>query len=390
MENAILDKLVLNSETLIAWASQFKQRRYLYERAAKVDAQYYVGIRGLRGIGKTVMLLQLAKEREKSVYFSADALYLEPYRLYDILEALRKRGFGTIFIDEIHTRADWEADIKTAYDEHQLRVFFSGSSALGIRESAADLSRRALIFDLKPLSFREYLNMQKGADIAPMGWSEVLACGKRGVPSPHMPMAGHLDEYMRRGGVLYTGNEFDKALENSVRKIISVDLAALRDINIKYENDAYRLLYLIAASQPFQASYSSLSAKLGLTKTFLIRLVSDLESAGLLQVVLPCKQARRDVVKEPKIFMAIPFRHFFCQNPQKGALREEFFINHVKAEGYFKTEKGVKTPDFLVNKLRVEVGGESKGFGQKPDLIAVDSLLSDDKKIPLYVFGFLY
>ncbi len=390
VENTVLEKIEVNSNAMKAWATQFKQKRYLYDKVSKVDAQYYVGVRGLRGVGKTVMMLQMAREMEKSVYFSADAMFLKPHRLYYILDALRKRGFENIFIDEIHAREDWETDVKTAYDEHQIRIFFSGSSALNVHRSAADLSRRALIFELKPTSFREFLNMKKGFNAKPMNWEEVLAQGKKGTDAPYITAFEQIDEYMRTGGMLYPSEGFAQALENSVRKIVSTDLAALRDINIKYENDAYRLLYLIAASQPFEASYSSLSAKLGLTKTFLIRLVSDLQAAGLLKVVLPCTRAKRDIVKEPKIYLAVPFRYFFCPTPLRGSLREEFFVNHVDVEGYFKTMQGEKTPDFLAKGLRIEVGGASKGMEQKPDYAAVDSPLGDEKKIPLHLFGFLY
>lgn len=389
MDETILDKLILNSDRLKGWAGQFTKKRALFEEILRIDPQYYVGIRGLRGVGKTVMLLQIADTYENSAYFSADSLFLKPFSIYQISESLRKRGYQNIFIDEIHTRPEWEKDLKTLFDEHQCRVLFSGSSSIGINDSCADLSRRALIHDLKPISFREFLNLRKGFDIPVLSWREILEHTKQ-KKLPYVQAHEYMDEYMRWGGMLYPNDGFEKALENSVKKIISLDMASLRDINIKYENDAYRLLYLVAASPPFELSYSSISSKLGLTKTFLIRLVDDLQAAGLLKVLFPCRQKNQNLIKEPKIYLTIPFRHLLCKNPEKGSLREEFFVNHTNPTCYFKTQKGEKTPDFLVDGSRVEVGGSSKKNDQSPDYIAVDSLDRGGNKIPLYLFGFLY
>jgi len=77
----------------------------------------------------------------------------------------------------------------------------------------------------------------------------------------------------------------------------------------------------------------------------------------------------------------------------KGAIREEFFVNHVKRifeTCYLKGKRGEKTPDFLVENTVIEVGGESKKRYQNPDYIAVDGLTPERSKIPLFLFGFIY
>ena len=389
METNAVEKLLVTSESLKEWVGQFTHRRYLFEEIEKTGSDFYVGVRGIRGIGKTVLFLQLAKNMADSAYFSADSSYLTPYPIYEIANTLRKRGIKTIFIDEIHTRPEWEKDIKTLYDEHELRIFFSGSSSLSLKKSSADLSRRAVIYELKPASFREYLNIRKGTDIPPYAFDTVLTNGRE-ISLRHIKVAEHIEEYLRFGGVLYSGEGFDKALENSIEKTITTDLAALRDINIKYESDAFRLLYHMAVSKPFEAGFSSIAQKLGVSKTFAIRLVNDLSSAGLLKIVYPCRGKRQNVLKEPKIYLPVPFRMFFTPNPEKGSMREEFFVNHVPVSCYLKTERGEKTADFIVDNKVIEVGGEAKSFKQKPDFIAVDSALWETKKIPLFLFGFAY
>jgi hypothetical protein len=56
---------------------------------------------------------------------------------------------------------------------------------------------------------------------------------------------------------------------------------------------------------------------------------------------------------------------------------------------YIKTGK-IKSADFMINNKIFEVGGENKKNNQKADYLVVDSLICENNKIPLFLFGFLY
>jgi len=73
-----------------------------------------------------------------------------------------------------------------------------------------------------------------------------------------------------------------------------------------------------------------------------------------------------------------------------GAVREKFFVNHIRDVCYLKGKRGEKTPDFRFKNVKVEIGGESKTKYQSPDYIAVDGLSTVENKIPLFLFGFVY
>ena len=198
-------------------------------------------------------------------------------------------------------------------------------------------------------------------------------------------------EYMREGGVLYPRSGFYDALDNSIRKVILEDLSALREISVKYETDAFKLLYIVAKSAPFEANYSRIARALEVSKNMAIRLVEDLSKAGLLVVLHPCGSGRN----EPKLYLTVPLREFFARkgfNIHEGALREEFFVNHLRNLGlcYLKGKRGEKTADFRVGEWIIEVGGESKGRYLKPDYIAVDGLVTGKGKVPLFLFGLVY
>ncbi len=395
MEDRIIDSLVLNSKKQIRWAGKFGKRRYLFGEIRGIDREYFVGIKGIRGVGKTVLMLQLAREAGESVYFSADSTPLKPFPLYDVVKELVGRGFRNIFIDEIHRKTGWDSDMKSIYDEHEARIMFSGSSALDITKTTADLSRRVVLKEMKPVSLREYMNIRKGRNIPVFSFGDILE-RKNSLARKYAEVHDYLRDYMRYGGVLYPKNGFFEAMENSIRKVILQDLSVLRDINVKYETDVYKLLYLVSRSMPFEVNYSSLARSLEVSKNMAIRIVKDLEKTGLITVVFPCRKRGTDVRKEPKLYLATPLREFFSREgagTDKGAFREEFFVNHasgIKGLCYMKGARGEKTPDFRFKNIVVEIGGKSKTGYQNPDCIAVDGLSTTGIKIPLFLFGFIY
>jgi predicted AAA+ superfamily ATPase len=136
-------------------------KRYFFE---KIDFENkMIGILGSRGIGKTTFMLQYLKEFdfEKTLYFSANSILSSDVTLYEIAENFSKYGGEILAIDEIHKYRDFEVELKEIYDFLDIKVLFSGSSALRLEHSKADLSRRAVLYRFKGLSFREFLGLSK-------------------------------------------------------------------------------------------------------------------------------------------------------------------------------------------------------------------------------------
>ena len=121
-----------------------------------------IGIKGSRGVGKTTMLLQYIKQEygnsTQAMYISLDELYFTGNTLVDFAEEFISLGGKHLFIDEVHKYPNWSIELKNIYDTYpELKVVFTGSSLLEILNSRSDLSRRALVYSLNGLSFREYL-----------------------------------------------------------------------------------------------------------------------------------------------------------------------------------------------------------------------------------------
>ncbi len=144
--------------------SQLKQttstfHRYMYDQVSWQSRMF--GLVGPRGVGKSTMILQYIKKNRDSsniLYIAADHLYFSTHTLVDTVDEFVKEGGNQIFIDEIHKYENWSRELKIIYDTyHNLKVGFTGSSILDIYKGFSDLSRRAPIFTMQGLSFREYL-----------------------------------------------------------------------------------------------------------------------------------------------------------------------------------------------------------------------------------------
>lgn len=396
MDETLFSTIVIKSEERKKEALQYPKKRYLYDEVRNTPKEYFAGICGLRGIGKTTMMLQLANESEKSLYVSADAVYLRVENLYEVIHFAISKGYKNIFVDEIHYKKNWQQDLKTIFDEGEARVFFSGSAAIEVKKGA-DLSRRAILFHLNPLSFREYLTIKKGiGNLSRLKGSDLFNAEKRkAIIMQTSKYAIYLEEYFRLGGLFYPSENIDyyyKALENTLERIIHTDLGYLRALDLRTGNVIYKILEWMAVSPVGEVNYSTLSSKVSISKPTLIRIIDDLVKIGLVKRIFPC--GKDSVRKEPKLFLAFPFReflnHIYMKKSDIGSLREEFFVNHVGKTCYFKGKRGEKTPDYLLEGKALEIGGKGKSFYQNPDYLVKENITFEEKTIPLYLIGFLY
>lgn len=398
MNEVIFSKMLQESQNKKEVVKSYPKTRYLYNDLVNYNSDYFIGITGLRGIGKTILLLQLFDKKKDAIYFSADSIYLSKYALYDILKFLIKKEYKHIFIDEIAYKENWQQHLKNIYDEDKVKIYFTSSSSLNIL-SGADLSRRVLLYELKQASLREYINIMYDKDIVPIKQEELLDSKKRKeLVNSYSIYYDYYNDYCKFGGFLYNKSkdlsEFYKSIDSIFKKIIYSDISNLRSINPKVETNIYNILYLLSTSSPFEMNYFKLSKSInGVSRNTIVAMIADLEKINILKQLRPCNSGYPLIRTDPKIFLNFPFRYFFNhtlnKTPNQGSLREDFFVYSSNAECYIKTGKE-KSADFIINKKIFKVGGENKKNKQKADYLVVDSLACDGNKIPLFLFGFLY
>ena len=141
----------------------YVQTKLIRDFSHKIDwSNRFIGIKGSRGVGKTTLILQYIKQNfvpDSSVlYVSLDDLYFTENKLYDLADRFHKKGGQLLAIDEVHRYENWAIELKNMYDDMpDLKIIFTGSSLLHLQQAKADLSRRAVMYEMPGLSFREYL-----------------------------------------------------------------------------------------------------------------------------------------------------------------------------------------------------------------------------------------
>lgn len=140
-----------------------------------------VMIRGPKGVGKSTLMQQYVLKNylptdRHILYCSADTAYFSNHTLLDTASEFVKMGGKVLLIDEIHKYENWSREIKEIYDLYKgLKVILSGSSLIQLNDGQADLSRRADVYDMPGLSFREYLWFRTKREIKPVHLHQLLS-----------------------------------------------------------------------------------------------------------------------------------------------------------------------------------------------------------------------
>ncbi len=402
MDEKLFSELVVVSSA-IAEQSKVVQLR---EQSKKIVSELLPKTRGvfviagLRGTGKTTILAEIYSQEKDSLFINAEVLLKHTTGLLDFLHYALAKGYKTFLIDEIHALSSWEKDIKIFYDETKKKIVLSGSSAIALKAKSSELSRRAQTFEIKPFSFREYLIFQTKKQFPIISLNDLLQ------PEIRKKLEKELQPYFHYF-LPYTQFDalpaafFDKNQEtyiNILERVIRYDLVSLREVDTLYLENTFRAIRVIASSSPGELSYSGLASSLGVGIKLVKQIISSLQQTGIIYLIPPTGAGKKAVRKEEKILMPLSFRAALCNHynltiPQ-GALREDFFVQHVSDCRYLKSGKERRTPDFVVLDYIFEVGGPSKSTEQIKGLdnayLVKEAVSSSEKEISLYLFGFLY
>ena len=393
-----LNKLLSLNELARADATRYPKRREAFSRLTAETGRHFTGIIGPRGVGKTVLLRQIAASQSDSFYLSLDGSAGEG--LFETARLLRERyKIKLLLLDEVHALPDYAKALKEIYDFLDLRVIFTSSMALALYDSADDLSRRVQLFALHPFSFREYLFFAR--DIAlPALTLEDLASGRW--MAEHLRHEHRFESYLK-GGLFPLGLEEPDVLPllaNVRQKILQQDIPIVAGLPPAEVAALEKTLAFIGRSPVDGINYSSVSRNVGVTKYKAEEYLRLLERAFVLHLVFP---AGTNVMREPKVLMGLPYRLLYREYGEAlGALREDFVAETLRRNAisfhYLKSTRGAKTPDFLLegpNGIVLEVGGRSKGRRQFKGITAGRKLIlahgaePGKGRCPLSLLGFL-
>jgi predicted AAA+ superfamily ATPase len=363
--------------------------------------QRLIGITGARGVGKTTLLLQYLKKRHKGsdrafLYVSMDHIWFAKNSLLELADQFAKTGGRVLILDEVHKYANWSREIKNIYDFYpELQIIFTGSSLLEILNAAADLSRRAVLYRLRGLSFREFLSFDQGYVYPSVSFEQIV--------QHHIELAQEISSdlrplqywktYLEAGYYPFyktSGELYHQQLQSVVNLILEIELPLLRKVEIGYISKIKQLLAIVADEVPFTPNISKLSEKIGINRTTLLSYLYFLQESELLHGLYQDNEGISLLQKPQKIYLQNTNLSFALGNHANiGNIRETFFLNQVSAGHRVSLPSQF---DFKVdNNWLVEVGGKNKKNIPTCDVVAVDDIeVGFDKKIPLWLFGFLY
>ena len=388
------------------------KKRYLYDTIDR-DLRC-IGILGARGTGKTTLMLQMVKEHsaggnDRALYVSIDSPYFQAHDLFEFARTFHQHGGEVLFIDEVHKYPDWSVHIKSIYDGLPgLRVVFTGSSLLKIAKQKGDLSRRAVIYHLHGMSFREYINFTRHTAFPPFSLEDIL--------KDHQVLATDIcrdlkilrffKQYLQSGYYpffLEGENYYRLRLREVINHILEVDLPYISGIEIRQIAKIKKLLYMLAITLQFAPNIVKLSEATEISRPKLYEYLEHLQDAKLLNLL--CRRGRGYAIltKPDKIYLENGnLMYAITEDMNAGTLRELFFVNQLR--NAFSnhpalidatvelTDRG----DFYVKSVYTfEIGGKAKTYDQIKDIsnsfIAADDIETGfGNKIPLWLFGFLY
>ena len=374
---------------------------------------------GARGIGKTTTIAQYMQSNyaeDEALYVSLDDITNAKFTMFEIAEAFELGAGKLLCFDEIHKYSNWSAELKSIYDTFpKLKVIASGSSALEIHKGSHDLSRRALVYTMVGMSFREFLELHHGYTFGTYSLTDILEGHKRIADktvdtlelNKHRVIALFRD-YLKFGYYPYylsLANEtmFFHTLRQNINVSIEADLLSIYpSLNGKSIKKIKLLLAIIMENVPYTPTISSLKSaiEVGDDRT-LKEYLSKLDNAGLIKLLMKSSLSMKHIDKPEKIYLANTNLMYTAQ-PDIGNVRETFFMNQLSNYYMQKnnaTTKGIyasRIGDFYVEeKYTFEVGGKNKSFNQVKDkedafVVADDIEVGFGNKIPLWLFGFLY
>ena len=394
-----MEKLLVKSRKKIQAVSD-EFHRYLFKQINTNNQ--LISVLGARGVGKTTLLLQLAKHSEKEVlYVALDDLFFTENSLYGLAKNFSQIGGEFLLLDEVHKYPNWSRELKLIYDDlPDLKVIFTSSSVLDIYKGESDLSRRALNYHLKELSFREYLELYHQIKLPFITLDDIInnhTSISDDLSKQFKPLK-YLNTYYETGAYPYFKDdkyEYYQQLNNTINLILDIDLQSIE--NIEYTNIAKfkRLLYVLATNVPYTPNISKLADKISINRNLLVQALHLLHKAELLHIFYKQNKSISILTKPDKIWLHNPNLAFAISNelPNIGNLRETFFIQHISI-GH-NVALPLKGDFFINNMYTFEIGGKNKTQNQVKNLnhafFVKDNIESGTlNTIPLWLFGMLY
>lgn len=368
--------------------------RYMYDKLFW-DSKMF-GLVGPRGVGKTTMFLQRIKENYQpgeALYLAADRVDIFGDTLLGLADQFYKAGGKYLFIDEVHKYTNWSTELKLIHDGYKdLHVFFTGSSILDIQEGQADLSRRAPIYTMQGLSYREYLAINHGINCPVFSLDEILA-GKAN-SAIKRPLA-HFPDYLKTGYYPFDSDaEFQRKLEQVINQTLETDIPLYANMSAAVGLKLKKLMGVVSTLVPYKPNMTELARQIQVSRNDMGNYLLYMEKAGMVSQLKTAAKGLGAMNKVEKLYLDNPNLIYALSEGKEdiGNVRETFFLNQMRVNSLVTSSP---TSDFQIDDMTFEVGGKSKGKKQiesaNKGYVVKDNIeYAHGNVIPLWAFGLNY
>lgn len=358
-----------------------KQRALLEQIKPYFDSPEAIVITGMRRTGKTTLLNWIHEQigSKNKIFLDLEnplhRRYFEVENYERIKTTFEVLGIdftekAFIFLDEIQFVKNLPSIVKYYIDHHGVKFYLTGSASFYLRNLFTEsMAGRKYIFELFPLSFREFLLFKDVRMTIP----EASPVDK----TVFETIAPLYDEYLLFGGfpgvvLKRNSEEKKKALDDIFSSFFQLEVIQLGDFR---RNEVVRdLMVLLAQRIGTRLDIQKVSKELGIARSTLKEYVAFLEGTYFIKRIPPFSKGRdTEIRKMPKIYFCDSGLANHLARLEPGRIFENSVFQTLRLKGelhYYQKKSGVEI-DFILDK---RVAYEVKSKPQESDLKKLRSM----------------
>jgi len=283
------------------WENKFIEKSYSREKYTNeifknIKSKEIIFLTGLRRIGKTTIMMQIINQLlEKNIkpadilFVRLDSFNLLEFTIHQVIEEFRKihkkssSDFFYLFLDEVSSRDNFEQELKSIYDNENIKVICSSSIATLMQDKKAKLTGRIKTIEVMPLDFKEFLLFKKAS----------ISKGDSA------KLESYFRDYLRIGGIPhYVLTEDQSYINELVENIIYKDIIAYHKITA--EKTIRELFVLLCQRVGKPLSYNKISEILKISVDSAKRYVGYFEKAYLFYILDRYSSSLNERITSPK------------------------------------------------------------------------------------------
>ena len=368
----------------------------------KIDWSHrLIGIKGTRGVGKTTLLLQYAKENydecdKRCLYINLNHFYFTECSLIQFAGKFIEEGGETLLIDQVFKYPEWSKELRECYDLYpNLKIVFTGSSVMKLKETNLHIGDIAHSYNLHGFSFREYIEALTGNELPSYSIEEIIDNHRvlANVILKIVDIEKYFCDYIHHGYYPFflEKRNYSENLLKTMNMMLEVDVLYIQEIEQSYLSKIRKLFYILAIQSPIAPNVSQLSIDCGISRATVMNYMKYLQDARLINMLYKKGNGfpkKPDMVYLNNTNIMFPTKR---GNVENKCLNETFFYNQLNISTSVK--KGERNYHFSVNDkyhFKIELQNKKTTKSQS-HIVVVESLQSKENNvIPLWLFGFLY